>query len=120
VKRLVTCILLTVVACHNGNQSDGYVLDEWSVEGPGHLSAASNAVAVLNSGEWSHTLVITTETGHVVAASGLIESGTSAVLETPLEPGEYVFSCRIVAQDDHGELSDHYQQGMSRRVIVEA
>jgi hypothetical protein len=50
----------------------------------------------------------------------LIESGTSAVLETPLEPGEYVFSCRIVAQDDHGELSDHYQQGMSRRVIVEA
>jgi hypothetical protein len=119
-RRLAACVLLTVIACQAGTQSDGYVLDEWSVDGPGQLSATSNAITVENHGEWSHTLVVTTEAGHVVAASGLIESGTSAMLDVSLEPGAYVFTCRIVAQDDEGGLSDHYQQGMSRHVIVEA
>jgi hypothetical protein len=112
-------MLLVGIGCQSGTQADGYVLDEWSVEGPSRLSA-SKAITVENSGEWSHTLVVTTEAGHVVAASGLIESGTSRALDVRLEPGAYLFSCRIVAQDDDGELSDHYQQGMSRRVTVEA
>jgi hypothetical protein len=119
-RRLSACLLLVVVACHGGTPSEGFVLDEWEVSGPERLSATSTGITVENSGQWSHTLVVTTEQGQVLAASGLIESGTRTVLDVPLDPGAYLFTCRIVAQDDEGELSDHYQRGMSQRVIVEA
>jgi hypothetical protein len=120
VRRLAACVLLTVVACSAGAAHESYVLEEWAVSGPERLAAGGGAITVENSGEWSHTLVVTTEGGHVVAASGLIEAGTSTTLDVSLEPGAYVFSCRIVAQDDEGGLSDHYERGMSRRVMVEA
>jgi plastocyanin len=119
-RRLAVCILFAVVACSPGTESDGFVLDEWAISGPEHLDAEVDTITVENSGEWSHTLVVTTEGGHVVAASGLIESGASTTLGVALEPGAYVFSCRIVAQDDEGALSDHYERGMSRGVVVEA
>ena len=119
-RRLAACVLLTIVACSTGVESDRYVLEEWAVGGPERLAAGVDAVNVENSGEWSHTLVVTTEGGLVVAASGLIESGAITALEVSLHPGAYVFSCRIVAEDDEGGLSDHYERGMNRRVIVEA
>ena len=119
-RRLAVCVLLTVVACSIGIESDGYVLEEWAVNGPERLAVGANAITVENSGEWSHTLVVTTEGGLVVAASGLIESGANTTLNVSLESGAYVFSCRIVAEDDEGGLSDHYERGMSRRVIVGA
>jgi hypothetical protein len=119
-RRLAASVLLTVVACAPASQSAGYALDEWAVEGPERLSPGGDAITVENHGEWPHTLVVATEDGHVVAASGLIESGASTTLDVSLEPGRYVFSCRIVAQDDEGALSDHYARGMGRSVMVEA
>jgi hypothetical protein len=35
-----------------------------------------------------------------------------------LNSGTYVFSCRIVSQDDEGNLIDHYELGMNRTVTV--
>jgi hypothetical protein len=119
-RRLAACVLLTIVACSTGTESGRYVLEEWAISGPERLAAGAHPITAENSGEWSHTLVVTTEGGRVVAASGLIESGASTAFEVSLLPGAYVFSCRIVAQDDEGGLSDHYERGMSRRVIVEA
>ena len=119
-RRLAACVLLTIVACSTGSESERFVLEEWAVSGPERLAAGVDAVTVENSGEWSHTLVVTTEGGQVVAASGLIESGAGTDLEVALQPGAYVFSCRIVAEDDEGVLSDHYERGMNRRVIVKA
>ena len=118
-RRLAACLLFLVVACSTGAVSDHYFLDEWAVDGPERLPAMTDAITAENHGEWSHTLVVSTEDGHVVAASGLIESGAMTTLDVSLEPGPYVISCRIVAQDDEGGLSDHYERGMSHRVVVE-
>ncbi|HEU4917052.1 MAG TPA: hypothetical protein VFV13_10860 [Acidimicrobiia bacterium] len=118
--RLAICLLFVVVACATGAGTDHYVLDEWVVGGPERIPAGTDSITVENIGEWSHTLVVTTEDGLVVAASGLIESSAAITLDAPLAPGSYVFSCRIVAEDEDGGLSDHYERGMSHRVIVEA
>jgi hypothetical protein len=119
-RRLIASLLLAIVACAPGTTSDGFRLKEWAVDGPDLLSARGGPITVENAGEWSHTLVITTDRGQVVAASGLIEAGTSITLDVPLDPGQYQFSCRIVAEDDEGGLSDHYEQGMSHQVTVGA
>lgn len=114
-------LLLLVVACTTAAAAEHrYVLSEWAVEGPGRVGAGPAAIEVENSGEWSHTLVVTTEAGEVVAASGLIDAASTKTLEVDLSPGAYIFSCRIVAEDDEGGLSDHYEQGMHRKVVVEA
>ena len=65
-----------------------------------------------NYGNFTHTLVVTTEGGEVIAASGLIPPGETQELELHLPPGNYQLSCRIVAQTEDGSLIDHFQMGM--------
>ncbi len=121
-RRRLTVLLLLVVACSTVSSSDddGFALSEWAVDGPDRIQAGTATLAVENKGEWSHTLLVTSDSGDVVASAGLIESGASATFEVDLAPGVYVFSCRIVAEDDEGGVSDHYQQGMGRTVTVTA
>lgn len=97
----------------------GYVLREGAIDGPNQMVAAAPAtIQVENTGEYSHTLLVTDQRGEVLAATGLIDSGARTSLEVDLEAGIYVFSCRIVSQADDGSLVDHFEQGMHRTVTV--
>lgn len=114
-------ILLLIVACSANPASDeGYELSEWAVMGPGRLAVGTATISVENAGEYRHTLIVTNEEGQVVGATGLVDPGATDSFEIDLNAGSYIFSCRIVAQDDAGALSDHYEQGMNRTVIVSA
>lgn len=82
------------------------------------FAAGEISLALTNTGRFPHTLVVTTDSGHVVTATDLIASGESIDLVVDLEPGTYHFTCRIVAQLDDGSLLDHYEAGMSTSVTV--
>lgn len=117
--RLLALTLLMIVACSTqSSPGDGYVLSEWAIDGPVRLEAGTPSLTVENAGEWGHTLIVTTDAGEVVGATGLIDAGAAATLELDLAAGTYTFSCRIVAEDDEGNLSDHFEQGMYRTVVV--
>jgi plastocyanin len=118
--RATVIFMLLVTACSTQSAPiSGYGLREGAIDGPNRLTVAqSSALQVINTGEYSHTLVVTDENGEVLAATGLVGSGEETTLEVDLEPGTYVFSCRIVAEDDEGNLIDHYEQGMHRTVTV--
>ncbi len=120
--RLLALALLLVTACSSAAASEAdFVLSEGTVDGPGRLTGSgASTIQVTNVGEYSHTLVVTDEEGQVMGATGLVEPGLEATLAVDLDPGTYVFSCRIVAQDDEGNLVDHYEAGMHRTVIVES
>jgi hypothetical protein len=120
-RRLLALALLIVAGCTaQTGSADHYVLSEWAIDGPGRLGAAGTVTLTIeNLGEFRHTLVVTSESGEVVGATGVIASGDQASLELDLATGTYNFSCRIVAQDDEGNLSDHYQRGMYRTVVVD-
>ncbi len=75
-------------------------------------------VTVSNSGEFSHTLVITREDGGVVFASDVIGPGETATARLDLEPGEYELSCRLVAQTEGGDLIDHFEKGMHADLTI--
>jgi len=119
-RRLVALALLVVVGCSAETSAENhYALSEWAIDGPSRLSAADVVtLSVENTGEFRHTLLVTSESGEVVGATGVIDSGNRATLELDLAAGTYSFSCRIVAQDGEGNLSDHYQKGMFRTVVV--
>ena len=119
-RRLTSLLLLAIVACSTGTADDGFELREWSIDGPTRLPADAESIIVENAEEWPHTLVITTATGEVVAASDLIQPGVRQVLDVSPAPGLYLLSCRIVAQDDEGGVSDHYQRGMSHQLVIGA
>jgi hypothetical protein len=116
----VALILLVMAGCSTVTISDAeYGLSEGVIEGPDHLGlAAADVLYIENYGEFTHTLVVTNDQGAVIAATGLIKSGEETELEVDLQPGTYVFSCRIVAQDDDGNLIDHFEGGMHRTVTV--
>ena len=117
--RLLALTLLMIVACSTqSSPGDGYVLSEWAIDGPVRLEAGTPSLTVENAGEWGHTLIVTTDAGEVVGATGLIDAGATATLDLDLAAGTYTFSCRIVAEDDEGNLSDHFEQGMYRTVVV--
>jgi hypothetical protein len=118
VRLALALVLLT--ACSTITNSDPeYGLSEGVIDGPDHLGgAAADVLHIENYGEFTHTLVVTNDQGVVMAATGLIESGEETELAVDLQPGTYVFSCRIVAQDDEGNLIDHYEGGMHRMVTV--
>ena len=118
--RAALLIGLLVAGCSADSVSDpGYHLREGAIDGPSRLTTGDAAtLQVANSGDYSHTLVVTDEHGAVIGATGLVASGEQTALELNLAPGAYVFSCRIVAQDDEGNLIDHYEQGMHRSVTV--
>jgi hypothetical protein len=118
-------LLLTVLAlaaCAGDAQPvSGYNLREGAIDGPSRLTAAEAAtIDVSNTGEYAHTFVVTDMDGVVIMATGLVQPSEQTALEADLEPGTYVFSCRIVAEDDEGNLVDHYEQGMHRTVSVES
>jgi hypothetical protein len=120
-RRLATAALILTTACSTQTGSDAadYVLREGAIDGPSNLIGLSETTLhVSNTGEYSHTLIVTDEEGEVMGATGLVESGEETTLEVDLEPGTYVFSCRIVAEDDEGNLRDHYEEGMHRTVVV--
>ncbi len=118
--RRLAFLLVAVVACQAPSASATEVeLFEFGID-PGVTALASGPVdlSINNTGEYSHTLVITDAGGHVVSAGEVIGSGESTNLSVDLAPGEYSFTCRIVGQDDDGNVIDHYEEGMFATVTV--
>jgi len=93
-------------------------LFEWGVgvSSPS-LNAGPVAVRMFNTGDLSHTLVVTAVDGRAIAAGVLLSSGEGAQMTVHLDPGTYEFTCRIVVATDGG-LSDHYSNGMVSVVRV--
>lgn len=121
-RRLGAVALLVVAGCSvETGGADHFTLSEWAIEGPSRMVAAdAMSLTVENQGEFRHTLVVTSETGEVVGATGVVEPGDMVSLAVDLGAGTYSFSCRIVTEDDKGNLSDHYERGMYRTVAVES
>jgi uncharacterized cupredoxin-like copper-binding protein len=118
---VATVVLILIAACSTQTASGAadYVLRESAIDGPSSLTGSTETtLQVSNTGEYSHTLIVTDENGDVMGATGLVGSGEETTLEVDLAPGTYVFSCRIVAEDDEGNLRDHYEAGMHRTVTV--
>jgi len=111
-------LVLALCGCAGATTGDGYELTEFSIGGPGSLDAGGNTIAVSNDGKYAHTLVITDASGQVVAATSLVDPGETASLDVDLAPGQYNFTCRIVAEDPDGNIVDHYEAGMSSLVDV--
>ena len=117
---VTACALVAVTTgCDTSSAPAAYVeLKEFSISGPQRLSSSTDTIAVSNSGEFTHTLVITDADGEVAAATGLIQPGETTYLGLDLTPGEYVFTCRMIAQDSEGNIIDHYEAGMHAGVVV--
>jgi len=113
-------VVLVLAGCRSPSVADTTVaLDEFSVTpGVDRLTAGTINLTVSNSGEFPHTLVVSDGAGTVVAGTTLILPGEGATLSVDLEPGLYMFTCRIVGQSDSGEIIDHYERGMAARVEV--
>jgi len=118
----VVVAILAVAACQGpvGSAADIEVY-EFAIE-PSitHFDAGTVDLNVENAGEYGHTLVITDAGGHVLSAGDVIAPGKTSQVSIDLPPGHYSFTCRIVAQDDEGNVIDHYEQGMSADVVVRA
>lgn len=118
-RRLVIfTVLLALCGCSGATVADGFELNEFSIVGPGQLGSGGNSVAVVNNGMYPHTLVITDSSGKTLGATPLVEPGGTVSLEVDLDPGEYSFTCRIVAEGPDGNIVDHYEAGMSALVEV--
>jgi iron uptake system component EfeO len=85
-----------------------------------HLLAGDIRIEIVNRGEFTHTLVITTSDGGVVTATDLLAPGDGTSIDVALAAGDYQFTCRIVSQTSDGRIIDHYQNGMVRAVTVAA
>lgn len=109
---------LALAGCSSTASAEGYDLVEFAIAGPSELPAEATSVAVTNSGEFPHTLVVTDSGGQVIAATDVLQPGQGAGLALDLEPGRYSFTCRIVAQTPGGEIVDHFERGMSKTVSV--
>ena len=115
-----TMVLLMLTSCSVAAVSETSVaLTEFSVTPlVDRLKAGTVDLSVSNSGEFSHTLVVSDNAGTVVAATALIDPGETSSLSVDLQPGAYMFTCRIVGQTGEGEIVDHYQLGMVARIDV--
>ncbi len=119
-KVAILVAILAVTACQGPTGSSADVdVYEFNIE-PSitNFDAGTVTLNVDNEGEYGHTLVITDAGGHVLHAGGVIPPGETAQVSIDLAPGKYSFTCRIVAQDDQGNVIDHYEQGMSAEVVV--
>jgi plastocyanin len=116
---LAVAALVLIGACTTGATSGdaAYELKEFSILGPEALQSSPGAVQVTNTGDYAHTLVVTTEMGEVIAATTLVQPGETISLDLDLDPGTYRFTCRIVAEAD-GVLVDHFEAGMNRVIEV--
>jgi hypothetical protein len=116
----LACLLLVSVACsHQASAAAEVELGEFWVA-PDHrvLEAGTVELAVENYGEFPHTLVVSDASGTVIAATDLIAPETETLLRLTVEPGTYMFTCRIVNGLEDGTVVDHYQNGMSVSVEV--
>ena len=68
--------------------------------------------------QFEHTLVITDAGGQVVSAGAVVAPGETSEMSVDLAPGEYWFTCRIVGQDDEGNVIDHFEEGMAAGIAV--
>jgi len=118
----LVALLLAIIACQEPTGSSAEVgVSEFQIEPSiSTFDAGTISLDVRNEGEFGHTLVITNADGHVLSAGGVIPPGESDRVSIDLAPGLYSFTCRIVAQDDEGNVIDHYEQGMSADVVVRA
>ena len=121
-RSLVLVAVLAIVSCQGATGSSAEIdLTEFEIHPSlSSFQAGTVALEVVNEGEYGHTLVITDAGGHVLSAGEVIEAGESSTLSIDLVPGNYFFTCRIVAQDDEGNVIDHYEMGMSADVTVRA
>lgn len=118
-KRLLAVGALLIAACSaTSSASDYYQLGEFFISGPTALAQGTSQISVENSGEFPHTLVVSTPDGTVVTATDLVMPGETATLDFELAPGTYQFTCRIVGEGPDGELVDHYERGMHATVAV--
>lgn len=123
VKRLLLVLpVLALIACAGPGSSTADVeLGEfWVTPDVRVLQAGAVKLVVENYGEFPHTLVVSDASGTVIAATDLINPEAETVLTVSLEPGVYMFSCRIVLGLDDGTVIDHYQNGMAASVEVAA
>ena len=82
------------------------------------IAAGTTSLSIENYGEFAHTVVISDESGTVLASTDLIQPGDEVSLPIDLAPGRYEFTCRIVLETDSG-IIDHYQEGMHATLTVE-
>jgi len=106
-------------------------LSEWDVDAPADIAGGSVTIAATNDGGETHELVIVRADsvdgweevdGKVVEDQfseedfiGEIEefdAGTTETATFELEPGNYVFFCNIVEEEENGELESHFDEGM--------
>jgi hypothetical protein len=110
--------LIVVGSCATEPIGGAFELTEFDISGPGTHDSGTWQIEVANSGDLPHTLVITDSSGHVVNATELILPGEVSTLDVTLAEGRYVFTCRIVAQTDTGEIVDHFEAGMNETIDV--
>lgn len=116
----LVALVLALTGCGGGGPVSeiDFDLDEYTIEASGSvLAAGSVGMTLTNLGDLPHTIVISTLDGDVLAASDVVGAGESARFVADLGPGEYEFTCRIVAEFD-GVLIDHYELGMVTRLSV--
>ena len=121
-RRIALVVTLTlIVACGDTPpiSADRVELDEFTIETSGTAWRTGQVdLEVVNVGERTHTLIVTTEGGDVVASTGLIDAGHTDRLDVDLEPGSYQLTCRIVVEGSDGQIFDHFEQGMRETVTV--
>jgi hypothetical protein len=121
-KSLILIAALAMVSCQSPSGSSAEI-DVYEFEIQPSLSSFEEGTVtldVVNEGEYGHTLVITDSGGHVLSAGDVIDAGQTSTMSIDLVSGDYFLTCRIVAQDDEGNVIDHYEQGMSAEVTVRA
>lgn len=82
-----------------------------------HLVAGPIDLSITNEGDETHVLLIEGADGTVIAGHGPVPSGETVQLQVDLNPGRYLFTCRIVEIED-GEMEDHAEIGMSKDLSV--
>jgi hypothetical protein len=117
---LLVLLVLALSACAGPGSSTAAVeLGEfWVTPDIRVLKAGAIELVVENYGEFPHTLVVSDASGTVIAATDLINPEAETVLTVSLEPGVYMFTCRIVKGLEDGTVIDHYQQGMAASIEV--
>lgn len=108
-------VALLVVAC--GPQAGSAAIDldlyEFGITSSSEVYEPGTVeLAVTNSGEFGHTVLVTSESGEILLASDIIPPGESVDLTVELDDGSYQISCRIVTAGDDGTVFDHYERGM--------
>lgn len=120
-RRMALVFAVALAACTPAATAETQVqLREFSIDAASRLTGGEQSLHVINQGEFGHTLVVSTEDGTVVTSTDVVPPGGETSLDLDLEPGRYVFTCRIVVQTPGGDIVDHYQRGMAAAVEVVA